>query len=188
MDVSRLTILRNALLMLASEYKMINTTDGPLYVIGEVAEGSRIFATEDGVPASNGTYTLEDGSIITTADGVIQSVEMTPNIQEPEVKEPTVEESPVAEPAAIEEPAEPEPIEEPAKEEPAAEPENKKIEELEAKIAELIMKIAALESKLAKVEDTPAAMPVTEEFKAIKEADFKGNKAAQMVAAWKNEL
>lgn len=180
MDINRLTKLRNALLMLASEYRKITTTQGDIFVIGDIAAGNRAFSSEDGVPASNGTYILEDGSTVTISEGFITEVAAAPSAETP-----LVEEEPVTPTPAPEEPVKPEEPEEitetPVEEIPEPVDYSIQIKALEDKMAALAMQLAEVEKKVKVVEETPAVTSVIEQFEMAK-PDYEGNKAAQAIA------
>lgn len=146
------------------------TTDGGiLYWDGEgdIAEGLAVeVETEEGdrIPAPDGVYTAEDGTVVTVEGGLVVSV-VKPG------------EEPAGEPAAEPEAEDEEPAQEP---EPAAEPEEEPaatVEERLAALEEAVAKIlAALERQgvelkaqrqaLKAVQAQPVAKPAHQSFKA----------------------
>lgn len=114
-------------------FEDVNTDKGIITVEGEIAEGSNVYVGDE--PAADGDYVLDNGDVITVADGVITAVKK-PEVEpenEPEVAVEGEDENP-AEPAN----------------EPANEPDEKdaKIAELEAKVAELMAENEELRTKL----------------------------------------
>ena len=118
----------------------IKTDKETLIVEGEIEVGKPVFVEVEGepAPAADGEYTLEDGTVIVVAEGVVAEIK-------------TVEEKPAEE----ENKEEMEEEEKPAEEEtPNAEVEElkKKIEELEATIADKDAEIETLKGQIAEQE------------------------------------
>ena len=134
-DIEMKKLLKLAKMLLKlGEIKTDKTT---LIIEGELEIGKPVAVEVEGelIPAENGDYTMEDGTIIVITDGVIAEIKP---VEEP-VTEEMEEETPVEE----------KPDEKDAK---IAELETK-ITELETVIAEKDAKIAELETKIAEQEE-----------------------------------
>lgn len=108
----------------------VKTDKATLIIEGELEVGKPVFIEVEGepVPAEDGEYTMEDGTVVVVTEGAV--AEIRPVETEPVTIE-TEEEAPITEP-------EPEP--------------NAEVEELKAKIAELEATIAEKDAKIAELE------------------------------------
>ena len=160
--------IKQKLAKILAQYKSLTTDNGIIVWEGEddLKIGDAVFIeSEEGerTPATDGDYTLEDGTIIRVEGGkVVEIVEVEP---ETEV-EPTAE-------AVVEE-------ETPAEETPAEDDRVAKLEErvakLEEQIASLLEANTTMSEQLSAIEKRPLAKPATEHFRSTPKIEPTGNR------------
>jgi hypothetical protein len=168
--------LKTKFLKALLKFGEVATDKGTIYWPGEedLKAGDEVF-NEAYEPLEDGEYQTEDQKVIVVVDGRVSE------IRDPEAEvsgEPKEEE--FAEEVISEEPAEVI-VEEPASEEEVRDLE-KELDELKAEVEELKRALDSIKEQLAE----PVAEPIAEEFKKTNVKDFKGNKAAKILAHLKD--
>lgn len=157
--MNKLFKMAKAILKLAE----IATNKETLIIEGELEVGKPVFIeTEEGpVEANDGEYTLEDGTVLVIAEGVIAEIKPVEAPEEEKPVEEMEEEAPEA--------PENEPDPRIAELEAEIEALKKEIEEKDAKIAELEGTVAEQEEKLKMSVETPIKKKISnKENKALK--------------------
>lgn len=146
-----------------------------LYDAEELTEGVEVFTKvqEELVPAEDGTYTAEDGTIYEVAEGKISAI--TPKAEEEIVEEQPIETEEVVE---VTEPIEEEPVEDKIDVEAAIKELQDKVVALTDAMTEITNTIATLKAELDKIKTEPAAEPIDEEPKA--EEPIKASKMSYL--------
>lgn len=161
------------------KFSEIATDKGALLIQDgdEIAVGTDVYVESEGewIEAPAGEYALEDGRVISVADGKIAEIKDPEAIEEPAVDEP--EETVEAEEEIVVE----EPVVEPTPEE--RDDKQEQIDALKAEIADLKADIESLRNAIAEIVQQPVVEPIVEEFSKIKETDVKGISGGQKKAA-----
>lgn len=145
---------------LIAKFAEVKTDKGVLIYDNELAVDVEV-VTEEGEPAADGEYLVEDGRTIVVANGKVAEIKEAPVVEEPEVVEAEEVENPAENPAS--------PLE------PTDEKEAEYIAELEAKIQDLENTIVELEAKIKELEDKAEA-PVEEPVALSAVAQIKSEK------------
>lgn len=156
----------------------VKTDKGVLSYAGEedIKIGDEVFVeNEEGevVPAADGDYTVEDGTVIVVVDGKVAEIKE----KEEETVEETVEETKTEEAEEMEEEVVEETVEE--------EPKDDVIDALKAEIETLKSEIDAIKKTLADLIEKPAAEPVADEFEKVKTQDKKMSRAERLASYMK---
>lgn len=163
------------------KFSEISTDKGVILIQDgeEFAVGTEVYIEVEGewVSAEDGEYKLEDGRVVTIAEGKISDIK---EVEEPK-DEPADEPADEPQDEPKDEPKD-EPVDEP-KDEPTPEERDDKqeqIDALKAEITGLKEEIEGLKNSLAEIVQQPVVEPIVEEFQKQTEVNTKGNKAAKL--------
>lgn len=173
--MGKLEKIKAELAKLLIKYSVVKTDNGILNYEGEdLVAGMEVYVEDaegEKVAAADGTYTTEDGKVITVKEGKVES------IVDPVAEVDAVEEEPVEETPA-EEPTEEVTEETPAEENVEMEDVNEAIENIRKEINELYKLVDSIlekigetrdeaDERLSKLEKMSVAKPAAEEFEQI---------------------